>query len=71
MRKRTSRNVVTSRVVRPGDAVPADDDWLSRTVEERIAGVWELTELCYAWNREGSGEPRLQRTVARVQRAWR
>jgi hypothetical protein len=71
VRKQTSQRVVTSRVVRSGNAVPTDDDWLSCTVEERIAGVWELTKLCHAWNREGSGEPRLQRSVVRVQRAWR
>ena len=33
--------MVTTRIIRPGDERPADLDWLDKTMEERIAGVWE------------------------------
>jgi hypothetical protein len=65
---RPERGIVTSRVVRPGQAIPQDREWLDRTVDERIAGVWELTKLCHAWN---PGELRLQRSVVRTQRRFR
>jgi len=39
--------------------------------EERIEAVWMLTELCLAWNKPSASEPRLQRTVTRLQRAQR
>src|SRR5215204_5157752 len=66
----TSRNV-TSRVVRPGEAVPLDDEWLGYTVEQRINVVWELTKQCYAWNQDDSVELGLQRSVSHVQRTQR
>ena len=71
VRDRIGLPSITSRVVRPGQPVPADRDWLDSTVEERIAAVWELTKLCYAWNQDGPGEPRLQRSISHIQRARR
>ena len=62
---------VESRLLRPGDAAPSDNDWASSTTSERIAGVWELTQQCLAWNREGGEEPRLQRDITRVIRKGR
>ncbi len=62
---------MTTRVLRPGDPVPVDDEWLTRTLEERIEAVWMLTKICYAWAEDAAGEPRLQRSVVRVQRLWR
>jgi len=62
---------VSSRVIRPGTAVPTGDDWQGTTVDDRIAAVWELTRQCLAWNRDPNDEPRLQRSVSRIQRAWR
>lgn len=35
---------------------------------ERIELVWILTKLCLAWNNQLQDEPRLQRTVTRIQR---
>ena len=68
--KQPSRSV-ESRLLRPGEAAPSDNDWSSSTPSERIAGVWELTQQCLAWNREGGEEPRLQRDVTRVIRKGR
>jgi len=41
------------------------------TPEERINAVWELTLLCLAWQGDQTVEPRLQRSVSRVQRSGR
>jgi len=62
---------IESRIMRPGEAAPSDNDWSSFTPSERIAGVWELTQQCLAWHREGGQEPRLQRDVTRVIRKGR
>ncbi len=62
---------VTTRLIRRGDPAPLETDWASSTPSERIAGVWELTQQCLAWNREGAHELRLQRSVSRVQRGRR
>jgi hypothetical protein len=69
-RGRDSR-AVTSRVIRPGQPAPQDDDWLERTPSERIEGVWTLTRILSGWNAEDSREPRLRRSVVHVQRSWR
>lgn len=66
MDERDRRADVPTRIFRPGETPPPDDEWLRRPVEERIAGVWMLTKLCYAWN--SSEEPRLDRSVTRI---WR
>jgi len=50
MKERKLRPNTTLRVVRPGQAMPPDDDWQSFSVEERIAAVWELTKLCWDWS---------------------
>ena len=62
---------INVRVIRDGMAEPPDDDWSNATPEERIEAVWTLTELCFAWNKLSASEPRLQRTVTRLQRAQR
>jgi hypothetical protein len=67
-----SRNErMTVRVIRNGLPEPRDDDWSRASPEERIEAVWTLTELCLAWNKPSASEPRLQRTVTRLQRAQR
>jgi hypothetical protein len=71
MRERTTGKPVTARVVRPGQPIPEDDEGLDSSIEERIAAVWELTKLCHAWNQDGFGEPRLQRSVVHIQRPRR
>ena len=68
MKNRIVRANVTSRIFRPGQLPPPDDEWLERPIEERIAGVWELTKLCHAWSEGVANEPRLQRSISRIQR---
>lgn len=62
---------ITSRVIRNGLPEPPDNDWSMATPEERIEAVWTLTKLCLAWNSLSPSEPRLQRTITRVQRSRR
>jgi hypothetical protein len=67
-----SRNdKITVRVIRNGEPEPLDNDWAMATMEERIEGVWTLTELCMAWNNPSTSEPEFHRTITRVQRAQR
>ncbi len=61
--------VITGRVFRAGQTPPPDTEWADATPEERIDAVWMLTVLCMAWNQEDFIEPRLQRSVVRIQRA--
>jgi hypothetical protein len=63
--------IITSRVIRPGAPAEPENAWEHSTVNERIAAVWELTRQCLAWNRDPKDEPRLQRSVSRIQRSWR
>jgi hypothetical protein len=64
------QRVITTRVFRAGEP-PPEDDWIGLSVAERIDAVWELTRQCLAWNQTGTDEPRLQRSVSRVQRPSR
>lgn len=66
-----NRKVITARVIRPGDPVNEEIGWETATPEARINAVWELTMLCLAWNGDKEGEPRLQRSISRVQRPGR
>lgn len=61
----------TSRVIRPGEAPPEDPQSAPLTPGERMEAVWTLTLACLAWNKDFVGEPRLQRSVVRIQRAER
>src|SRR5213593_3460675 len=63
------RNMST-RIIRDGRE-PRDDTWKDSSPEERIEAVWTLTKLCLAWNNQQTDEPRLQRTVTRLQRGQR
>src|SRR6185369_1079308 len=65
-----SRAAATSRVIRPGDALPEARDGYT-TPEQRIEAVWELTLQCLAFQGIWGHEPRLQRSIVRVQRAPR
>jgi hypothetical protein len=58
---------MTSRVFRAGAEPNEDTAWQGRNPADRIAAVWDLTLLCSAWG-DNVGEPRLQRSVGRVQR---
>jgi hypothetical protein len=64
------QRVITTKVFRAGET-PPEDDWIGSSVAERIDAVWELTRQCLAWNQTGTDEPRLQRSVSRVQRPSR
>ena len=59
---------ITSRIIRPGDPVPDEQYWDNATPEERMNAVWELTLLCLAWQPNQAHEPRLQRSISRIQR---
>ena len=65
------KRVITTRIRRPGDPGPEEDEWAGTTVEERIEAVWQLTLECLAWQGQEADEPRLQRSVVRVQRPGR
>lgn len=60
-----------TRVLRRGDPHPHEQEWEDATPEERINAVWELTRLCLAWQTDQEDEPRLQRSISRVQRPKR
>lgn len=62
---------MTVKVIRNGDPEPRENDWAGTSVEERIEAVWTLTKLCMSWNEHSTSEPRLQRTITRLQRAQR
>jgi hypothetical protein len=63
--------VVTLDIQRPGEAPVQRDEWRNCSPEERLAAVWTVTQACMGWNAEGNGEPRLQRSVAHIQRPQR
>ena len=65
------REQITVRVLRNGEPAPSDNEWVGTSPEERIEAVWTLTKLCMSWNENSTVEPRLQRTVTRLQRAQR
>src|SRR5262245_37004699 len=71
MEAKPHRRVVTSHITRPGQSAPTERGWEGSTPEERINAVWDLTLLCLAWNGDPASEPRLQRSVSRVQRPRR
>ena len=64
-----ARPHAVSRVIRRGELDEDErDEERSLTSGERMARVWELTKLCYAWGHKSGDEPRLQRSVVRTQR---
>ncbi len=65
------RKNVTSQVIRKDDPLPEELEQEISTPEERINAVWELTLLCLAWQGDQASEPRLQRSVSRIQRPRR
>jgi hypothetical protein len=71
MQSTRNRKHISSRLVRPGESARNDEATELTTPEERIEAVWELTLLCLAWQGDQTGEPRLQRSVSRVQRSQR
>jgi hypothetical protein len=48
---------MTTRIVRDGAQEPVDRDWLAVSPGERMAAVWTLTKLGYAWMAGDTGEP--------------
>jgi hypothetical protein len=63
----SSNRLIVTKVFRGGEK-PVEDDWETISVGERIEAVWVLTRQCIEWTRSGTDEPRLQRSVSRVQR---
>jgi hypothetical protein len=70
MDDRERRGQATTRVIRldEDDGALDREAWAGSTMEERIAAVWELTLECLAWSDPDAGEPRLQRSVCRLER---
>ena len=68
MSEKLPRKNITSRIIRPGNPMPENDYWDKFTPEERMNAVWELTLLCLAWQPNQVDEPRLQRSISRIQR---
>ena len=62
---------VETRVIRRRQSEPERNEWIGFSPAERIEAVWMLTKLCLAWNNQAEHEPRLQRTLTRVQRERR
>ena len=60
----TDRRTVVTRVIRPGEP-HRDRSVIGDTPTERLEAVWDLTLTALEF--AGVGEPRLQRSVCRVQ----
>ena len=60
-----TRPGATSRVIRPDEPMPKDDDWADQTMAERLEAVWSLTRTAYGWT-HGDAEPRMDKSVVRV-----
>jgi hypothetical protein len=60
-----------SRVIRPDDPPSDMPEAEGSTPASRMNAVWELTVQCLAWQGGRTGEPRLQRSAVRIQRARR
>jgi hypothetical protein len=61
---------ISVRLIRGGEE-PMDEAWKESTPAERIEAVWTLTKICMAWAGYQTDEPRLQRTITRLQRRER
>jgi hypothetical protein len=61
---------ISFKIIRDGSE-SRDEGWKRLSPSERIEAVWTLTKLCMEWNNPGSNEPRLQRTITRLQRGVR
>lgn len=59
---------INVRTLRAKDAEIKRDEFNALSPSERIEMVWILTKLCFAWNNQAQDEPRLQRTITRIQR---
>lgn len=60
---------ITCTIIRPGEQEPEDDNRARATPAERMNAVWELTLLCLQWRPGQNDEPRLQRSISRIQRS--
>lgn len=71
-RRRHRQLTATTRLVATSEA-NSEPDWGGEpsTMSARMAAVWQLTLQCLAWSDRDEGEPRLQRSVVRVQRGRR
>ena len=63
------RQVTFERVIRGHEPAADPDDAVVLTPGERMAAVWELTRSTLAWTH--AAEPRLQRSICRVERPRR
>jgi len=63
------RKIESTRIIRGRPTARDVSGWENASPDERFAAVWELSRLVMEWS--GHGEPRLQRSVCRVQRSQR
>src|SRR5215213_1362085 len=61
------RRIEFTRIIRGRPPVRDVSGWEGATPSERLEAVWDLTRIAMEW--AGRGEPRLQRSVCRVQRS--
>ena len=71
METASRRKNLTTRIIRNGDSPTQESHWDKTTPEQRIEAVWDLTLLCLAWQSKQADEPRLQRSISRIQRPQR
>jgi hypothetical protein len=65
--KLVKRKIESTRIIRGRPTARDVSGWENADPDERFAAVWELSRLVMEWS--GHGEPRLQRSVCRVQRS--
>ncbi|MCK5689418.1 hypothetical protein KAI87_09120 [Myxococcota bacterium] len=67
--------MIQTRIIRANQATTqpsfSDTDNFQMTQAERFAAVWPLTLEAWAWSHPGADQPRLQRSVVRIQRKKR
>jgi hypothetical protein len=69
MDRRTERLSGTSRLLRDEDDGAFDREfWNTIAPKDRLALVWDMVLESSAWKGRPDGEPRLQRSVCRLER---
>jgi hypothetical protein len=73
MDPRERRNTGTSRLIRASEDDGSFDHafWAAAGPEARLEAMWDLTLEYLAWTEPHGGEPRLQRSVCRLERRRR
>jgi hypothetical protein len=70
----SERRIISVRRLPAGEGASSPDrSFGSLSMEERMELVWQLTLGCLAWHsdEDDAGEPRLRRSVCRIERGRR